>query len=186
MDNKHNDRRIFDLAMHTWLRYALVFLKWLLWAAVIGMALGFISTAFHYSVDFAQELRLAYPWLLCLLPAGGLIIVFMYRACGVKDDRGANAVLEATINGEPVKKRVAPLIFTGTVLTHLFGGSAGREGAASTGRSWRRRMPLRARASCPIAPSCWWPTAPPRAWSAPRAAPGPIAWSEPARIFMPA
>ena len=61
MDNKHNDRRIFDLAMHTWLRYALVFLKWLLWAAVIGMALGFISTAFHYSVDFAQELRLAYP-----------------------------------------------------------------------------------------------------------------------------
>ena len=99
-------------------------------AAVIGMALGFISTAFHYSVDFAQELRLAYPWLLCLLPVGGLIIVFMYRACGVKDDRGANAVLEATINGEPVKKRVAPLIFIGTVLTHLFGGSAGREGAA--------------------------------------------------------
>lgn len=130
MDNKHNDRRIFDLAMHTWLRYALVFLKWLLLAAVIGMALGFISTAFHYSVDFAQELRLAYPWLLCLLPAGGLIIVFIYRACGVKDDRGANAVLEAAINGEPVKKRVAPLIFTGTVLTHLFGGSAGREGAA--------------------------------------------------------
>ena len=130
MDNKHNDRRIFDLAMHTWLRYALVFLKWLLWAAVIGMALGFISTAFHYSVDFAQELRLACPWLLCLLPVGGLIIVFMYRVCGVKDDRGANAVLEATINGEPVKKRVAPLIFTGTVLTHLFGGSAGREGAA--------------------------------------------------------
>ena len=68
MDSKHNDRRIFDLAMHTWLRYALVFLKWLLWAAVIGTALGFISTAFHYSVDFAQELRLAYPWLLCLLP----------------------------------------------------------------------------------------------------------------------
>ena len=130
MDNKHNDRRIFDLAMHTWLRYALVFLKWLLLAAVIGMALGFISTAFHYSVDFAQELRLAYPWFLCLLPVGGLIIVFMYRACGVKDDRGANAVLEATINGEPVKKRVAPLIFIGTVLTHLFGGSAGREGAA--------------------------------------------------------
>lgn len=87
MDNKHNDRRIFDLAMHTWLRYALVFLKWLLWAAVIGTALGFISTAFHYSVDFAQELRLAYPWLLCLLPLGGLIIVFMYRVCGVKDDR---------------------------------------------------------------------------------------------------
>lgn len=51
MDNKHNDRRIFDLAMHTWLRYALVFLKWLLWAAVIGMALGLISTAFHYSVE---------------------------------------------------------------------------------------------------------------------------------------
>ena len=130
MDNKHNDRRIFDLAMHTWLYYALVFLKWLLLAAVIGAALGLISTAFHYSVDFAQELRLAYPWLLCLLPIGGLIIVFMYRACGVKDDRGANAVLEATINGEPVKKRVAPLIFIGTVLTHLFGGSAGREGAA--------------------------------------------------------
>lgn len=87
MDNKHNDRRIFDLTLHIWLHHTLVFLKWLLWAAVIGTALGFISTAFHYSVDFAQELRLAYPWLLCLLPLGGLIIVFMYRVCGVKDDR---------------------------------------------------------------------------------------------------
>lgn len=145
MDNKHNDRRIFDLAMHTWLRYALVFLKWLLLAAVIGMALGFISTAFHYSVDFAQELRLAYPWLLCLLPAGGLIIVFIYRACGVKDDRGANAVLEATINGEPVKKRVAPLIFTGTGAYPSLRGRAGREGAAlllggSIAGAFRRRF----------------------------------------------
>ena len=130
MDNGHNGKRAFDLTLHIWLHHTLVFLKWLLWAAVIGIALGFISTAFHYSVDFAQELRLKYPWLLCLLPIGGLIIVFMYRVCGVKDDRGANAVLEATINGEPVKKRVAPLIFIGTVLTHLFGGSAGREGAA--------------------------------------------------------
>ena len=93
MDNRHNGKRAFDLTLHIWLHHTLVFLKWLLWAAVIGTVLGFISTAFHYSVDFAQELRLKYPWLLCLLPIGGLIIVFMYRVCGVKDDRGANAVL---------------------------------------------------------------------------------------------
>ena len=61
MDNKHNDRRIFDLAMHTWLRYALVFLKWLLLAAVIGMALGFISTAFHYSVILRRSCGLHTP-----------------------------------------------------------------------------------------------------------------------------
>ena len=130
MYNRHDGRRAFDLTLHIWLHHTLVFLKWLLWATVIGIALGLVGTAFHYAVDFAQELRLAYPRLLYLLPVGGLIIVFMYRACGVRDDRGANAVLEATISGEPVKKRIAPLIFAGTVLTHLFGGSAGREGAA--------------------------------------------------------
>ena len=58
MDNRHNGKRAFDLTLHIWLHHTLVFLKWLLWAAVIGIALGFISTAFHYSVDFAQELRL--------------------------------------------------------------------------------------------------------------------------------
>ena len=66
-----------------------------------------------------------------LLPAAGLLIVFLYRAGGIKHDKGTNLVIGSIRNPEyNVPFRMAPLIFITTVITHLFGGSAGREGAA--------------------------------------------------------
>ena len=65
------------------------------------------------------------------LPAAGLLIVFLYRAGGIKHDKGTNLVIGSIRNPEyNVPFRMAPLIFITTVITHLFGGSAGREGAA--------------------------------------------------------
>lgn len=110
--------------------YFLVFCKWLAAAAIMGALLGLVGTAFHYAVHYAEGLRLANDWLIYLLPLGGAAIVFLYRVCGAGRDTGTDMVLETTLTGEPVRSRIAPLIFAGTVITHLFGGSAGREGAA--------------------------------------------------------
>ena len=106
------------------------FLKWVLFAGVIGLAAGGVSSAFYYALNAVTALREANPWLLWLLPLGGVAIVLLYRICGMEKDRGTNFVLVAVRENQPLRLRTAPLIFAGTVLTHLLGGSAGREGAA--------------------------------------------------------
>ena len=105
------------------------FLKWVLFAGVIGLAAGGVSTAFYYALNAVTALREANPWLLWLLPLGGVAIVLLYRICGMEKDRGTNFVLVAVRENQPLRLRTAPLIFAATVLTHLLGGSSGREGA---------------------------------------------------------
>ena len=106
------------------------FFKWLLFACFIGGLMGVVGAGFHYAIDFATQLRQAHWWLLCLLPVAGLFIVASYQLTGMKDDRGTEFVLASVREGKALRFRTAPLIFVGTVLTHLTGGSAGREGAA--------------------------------------------------------
>ena len=77
-----------------------------------------------------QQLRFAHPWLLYCLPLAGFIIVALYRYTGMENDTGTETVIASVRNGELVRLRQAPLIFISTILTHLTGGSAGREGAA--------------------------------------------------------
>ena len=105
------------------------FLKWVLFAGVIGLTAGGVSTAFYYALNAVTALREANPWLLWLLPLGGVAIVLLYRICGMEKDRGTNFVLVAVRENQPLRLRTAPLIFAATVLTHLLGGSSGREGA---------------------------------------------------------
>lgn len=106
------------------------FLKWVVIAAAVGIAVGLVAVAFHYGIDIATELRAEFPWFIWLLPAVGAAIVGLYKLCGMERDRGTNLVLVAVRDAEPMRLRTAPLIFLSTVLTHLAGGSAGREGAA--------------------------------------------------------
>lgn len=106
------------------------FLKWLLYACNIGLLVGLLAVAFHIGIDWATALRLQSPRVVWLLPAGGFIIVLLYRICGMERDQGTNLVLVAVREAEPMKLRTAPLIFLSTIITHLVGGSAGREGAA--------------------------------------------------------
>lgn len=106
------------------------FLKWLLYACNIGLIVGAVAVAFHYGIDYAAETRAALPWMIWLLPLCGVAIVLLYRVSGMEKDRGTNLVLVAVREAEPMRLRTAPLIFLATILTHLTGGSAGREGAA--------------------------------------------------------
>lgn len=110
--------------------YLKTFLKRTVLSVLIGLVCGALGGLFHRGVDLASHLFGTYGWLLYLLPLAGLAIVWIYRAAGIYQDKGANLVLSSLRTGEQVPARVVPLIFAGTVLTQLCGGSAGREGAA--------------------------------------------------------
>ena len=107
-----------------------VFFKWLLLATLIGVIVGSISALFGHTLTFLNRLREQYPFLIFGLPVGGLAIVFLYRVSKNADDRGTNTVLYSIRSEEGIPFKMAPLIFVSTAITHLFGGSAGREGAA--------------------------------------------------------
>lgn len=110
-------------------RTARILLKWLLLAVPTGLLCGIIGTAFHLAVEYVTELRGEHVWLLWMLPLAGLAIVALYKVTKC-EGVGTNNVLRAVQSGEPVSPWLVPAIFFGTVLTHLCGGSAGREGAA--------------------------------------------------------
>lgn len=103
---------------------------WLVLSGLTGLACGFAGAAFTWCVAGATALRGAHPWLLFLMPLAGLAIVFSYRAAGMENDSGTNQIIASVRGRERPPVRLAPLIFLGSVLTHLTGGSAGREGAA--------------------------------------------------------
>lgn len=109
--------------------YVLAILKWIAVAAVVGAVGGAVGVAFHISVEKATELRSAHEWIVYLLPVGGLAIAGLYKL--LKMERlGTDNVIESIRTEKSVPFLLAPLIFVSTVITHLFGGSAGREGAA--------------------------------------------------------
>lgn len=106
------------------------FLKWGIFSSVTGLIVGAFSTLFAECLIFVTGFREENPWMILLLPFAGLFIVFLYGIFHYKNDKGTNLVL-STIHAETeLPFRMAPLIFISTLITHLFGGSAGREGAA--------------------------------------------------------
>ena len=110
-------------------RYPAVLGKWLAVGGFIGGVGGVIGSAFHIGVDYATRIRTAHPWILYLLPLLGLVIAGLYRLAKV-EGKDTNAVIESVHFGKNVPVLLVPVIFLSTVLTHLGGGSAGREGAA--------------------------------------------------------
>lgn len=109
--------------------YTLAFLRWLLLGITVGALCGLVGTLFAKSITYVTDLRGAYPWLVLLLPVGGLASVLVYRLCRVTDV-GTNQVLKSVRTDKTVPFLLGPAVFAGSVITHLFGGSAGREGAA--------------------------------------------------------
>ena len=105
-------------------------LRAIVFAILTGIILGFVGTAFYYGMQFVTNTRLQHPWLIFLLPGAGVVIVGLYHLLHDEKDTGTNLVLSAIHSNENIPLRMAPLIFIATLLTHLFGGSAGREGAA--------------------------------------------------------
>lgn len=111
-------------------RYLIFFFKWTGMAVLCGGVCGAVGALFHHAVSLSDGLFARHGWLLYLLPAAGVAIALMYHLAGVQKDKGANLVILAIRRGEPISFGTVPRIFAGTVLTHLCGGSAGKEGAA--------------------------------------------------------
>ena len=104
-------------------------IKWLVLAVITGCIVGAASTLFSFTLKAVTSYRKAHEWIFLLLPLSGLVIVFLYEKLG-KEDGGTNQVLSTVRSRDDVPILSAPLIFITTALTHLTGGSAGREGAA--------------------------------------------------------
>ncbi len=109
--------------------YAVALGKWLALAAVTGVACGLIGSCFAIAVSHATMLREQNTWLIWLLPLAGVCIALVYRLMRT-EGQGTDNIIDAVHLGKPVSAKLLPSIFIGTVLTHLCGGSAGREGAA--------------------------------------------------------
>ena len=106
------------------------FCKWGLLGLLMGVLGGLLGAGFHHALHFVTHLRSEHTWLIFLLPLGGLLTVAIYRAFRMTGNRGTNEIIDSVLEGKPVSPMVAPVIFLATATTHLFGGSAGREGAA--------------------------------------------------------
>lgn len=116
-------------------------LKWLLISIGVGLVVGLVGTIFGHTLTFVNELRVKYPLIILTLPIGGLLIVFVNRVCKNSDDKGTNTIVASIQESTEIPFKMAPLIFFSTTITHLCGGSAGREGAAiQLGGSIAKRM----------------------------------------------
>lgn len=106
-------------------------LKWTVIASAIGVLAGSASAGFLQSLDWVTNFREAHLWLVALLPLAGFCIGLLYHYFGKSVESGNNLLID-TIHapGPIIPFRMAPFVYIGTMATHLFGGSAGREGTA--------------------------------------------------------
>lgn len=106
-------------------------LKWIVYSLPVGVLCGSASAILLKTLNWATDYRENHLAIIALLPIAGLIIGLLYHYWGKGSERGNNYILDEVHNPQStVPFRMAPLVFVGTVLTHLFGGSAGREGTA--------------------------------------------------------
>jgi len=125
--------------------FGVILVKWIVLGSIVGVLSGTASAIFLVSLNWATAVRTTNPMLLFLLPIAGFIIGWSYYRIGGSAARGNNLVIEQVhLNKDPIPLRMAPMVLIGTVLTHLFGGSAGREGTAiqmgSSLADWLRRV----------------------------------------------
>jgi H+/Cl- antiporter ClcA len=106
-------------------------LKWICIGTIIGILSGCASALFLVSLEWVTSFREAHSYIIWGLPVGGLLIGLLYHYQGKEVVKGNNQILETYYDSGPIiPLKMAPLIFIGTLITHLFGGSAGREGTA--------------------------------------------------------
>ncbi len=106
-------------------------LKWTFLVSPMAIAVGSIVALFLWLLDKVTALRWQNGWLLYLLPFAGVLIYFLYQQIGKKTEAGNNLIIDEIHEPDGgVPARIAPLVLATTLLTHLFGGSAGREGTA--------------------------------------------------------
>ena len=104
--------------------------KWMMVGILLGVLGGVLGACFHIGLDFVTMLRENNGYLLCFLPLGGVVIAFMYNKFRDRGNIDIKRVFQAVRENKDIPFVMIPLIFAGTLITHMFGGSAGREGAA--------------------------------------------------------
>lgn len=110
--------------------YVIALLKWFVIALVLGLGGGLLGSSFHLCIDYVTELRQENGYFLLLLPIAPVIIVFLYKLFSTGKKITTDRVILSVRKNKNIPLVMIPLIYIGTVLTHLAGGSAGREGAA--------------------------------------------------------
>ncbi|MEN0054270.1 MAG: voltage-gated chloride channel family protein [Mucilaginibacter sp.] len=123
MNNKIFTSEYFSILRHL--------LRWTFIIVPIAIAIGSMVALFLWLLTLAVHFRFAHTYLLYLLPVAGVLIYFIYKLVGQSAEKGNNLIIDEIHNpGGGVPKRMAPIVLITTVITHLFGGSAGREGTA--------------------------------------------------------
>lgn len=138
--------KLLAISIHT-ISHLRVLCKWIVLSALTGLFVGAVGAAFAWGMTWVTDFRTQHSWLLYCLPLSGLLIVWLYRFCHFEKDSGTNTVIATLHQETEIPARMAPLIFISTMLTHLCGGSSGREGAAlqiggSLGNLLARWMPI--------------------------------------------
>ena len=109
--------------------YVSAFVKWTFFSLIMGSIGGGVGALFSHLISYVTKVRTENEWLIYLLPLGGVAIALLYHLLKV-EHKGTNDVFEAVRSEEKVPCRLAPAIAIGAGITHLLGGSAGKEGAA--------------------------------------------------------
>ena len=126
-----SERNIVKTWLTLWGARLYTMARWLAVLLPLGLLTGSACALFLWALDVATQTRYQHGWLLYLLPLGGLAVGLVYHHWGKSAEGGNNLVLEEIHEpGAGLPKRMAPLILGATVATHVFGGSAGREGTA--------------------------------------------------------
>ena len=113
------------------LSIAYLLIRWTILAIPVSIITGSLVALFLWLLDKATHTRWRHEWLLYLLPFAGIGIYFLYKKLGKNAEAGNNLIMEEIHQpGGGIPARMAPLVLLTTVVTHLFGGSAGREGTA--------------------------------------------------------
>ncbi|NVJ86607.1 MAG: voltage-gated chloride channel family protein [Algoriphagus sp.] len=111
--------------------FAIYFFQWLIGGLLIGLLAGSASAFFLIALDWANNFRESHLWIIAFLPIAGFLIGWSYYKIGQNSVKGNNLLLDELYEHKsPIPLRMTPLVLFGTILTHLFGGSAGREGTA--------------------------------------------------------
>ncbi|MEZ2335236.1 voltage-gated chloride channel family protein [Mucilaginibacter sp. RCC_168] len=106
-------------------------IRWTVIIIPIAIVIGSMVALFLWLLNWAVHFRFAHPFILYLLPVAGVLIYFIYKLIGGSAEKGNNLIIdEIHTPGGGVPKRMAPIVLITTIITHLFGGSAGREGTA--------------------------------------------------------
>lgn len=123
-------KRIYIQHIRPLIENTAVTIKWVIFATLTGAIVGLVGSGFYFLLSLVTNVREQNHEIVYLLPFAGLVIVAIYHVMKNDNDGGTNLVISAVHSGDRIPLRMTPSIFVSTALTHLFGGSAGREGAA--------------------------------------------------------